>query len=82
MQKKIKDSLLDALSLEALFITEQGNYFEVIAVGDLFSGMSSLKRQQTIYAPLMKYITNKSIHAVSIKTYTVQEWKEFKKTSV
>ncbi len=51
MQKKIKDSLLDALSLEALFITEQGNHFEVIAVGDLFSGMSSLKRQQTIYAP-------------------------------
>jgi len=82
MQKKIKNSLLDALSLEALFITEKGNHFEVIAVGDLFSGMSSLKRQQTIYAPLMKYITNKSIHAVSIKTYTVQEWNEFKKTSV
>ncbi|WP_158379474.1 BolA family protein [Candidatus Williamhamiltonella defendens] len=82
MQKKIKNSLLAALSLEALFITKHGNHFEVIAVGDLFSGMSSLKRQQTIYAPLMKYITNKSIHAVSIKTYTVQEWKEFKKTSV
>lgn len=79
IQKKIKDSLVDALSLQDVFVTAQGNHFQIIALGDVFSGMSRLKRQQTIYAPLMTYITDKSIHAVSIKAYTPQEWAALQK---
>jgi acid stress-induced BolA-like protein IbaG/YrbA len=33
-----------------------------------------VKKQQTVYAPLMELIADNRIHAVSIKTYTPQEW--------
>ena len=40
----------------------------------LFDGMSRVKKQQTVYGPLMEYIADNRIHAVSIKAYTPAEW--------
>ncbi len=47
---------------------------EVIAVGEMFDGMSRVKKQQAVYAPLMEYIADNRIHALSIKAFTPQEW--------
>lgn len=46
----------------------------VIAVGEMFDGMSRVKKQQAVYAPLMEYIADNRIHALSIKAFTPQEW--------
>ncbi|MDR6295997.1 acid stress-induced BolA-like protein IbaG/YrbA [Pantoea dispersa] len=46
----------------------------VIAVGEMFGELSRVKKQQAVYAPLMEYIADNRIHAVSIKTYTPAEW--------
>jgi len=51
----------------------------VIAVGDMFDGMSRVKKQQAIYAPLMDKIATNEIHALSIKAYTDAEWKRERK---
>ena len=59
---EIQSVLMNALSLQ------------VIAVGELFDGMSRVKKQQTVYGPLMEYIADNRIHAVSIKAYTPAEW--------
>ena len=45
----------------------------VIAVGEMFDGMSRVKKQ-AVYAPLMEYIADNRIHALSIKAFTPQEW--------
>ena len=47
----------------------------------MFEGMSRVKQQQTIYAPLMEYIADNRIHALSIKAYTPEEWKRDRKLS-
>ena len=52
---------------------------QVIAVGDMFDGMSRVKKQQAIYAPLMDKIATNEIHALSIKAYTDAEWKRERK---
>lgn len=76
---EIKDVLMNALALEEVQVTGDGSHFQVIAVGELFGAMSRVKQQQAIYAPLMEYIADNRIHALSIKAYTPEEWKRDRK---
>lgn len=64
---EIKQVLMDKLALTDAIVTGDGSHFQVIAVGDLFDGMSRVKQQQAVYAPLMEYIADNRIHALSIK---------------
>ena len=71
---EIQSGLMNALSLQEVHVSGDGSHFQVIAVGELFDGMSRVKKQQTVYGPLMEYIADNRIHAVSIKAYTPAEW--------
>lgn len=71
---EIQSVLMSALSLEEVHVTGDGSHFQVIAVGEMFADLSRVKKQQAVYAPLMEYIADNRIHAVSIKTYTPAEW--------
>ena len=55
-------------------IQGEGCNFQVIAVGDVFDGLSPVKRQQLIYGALSEEIASGAVHAVSIKTYTPAQW--------
>jgi len=46
----------------------------VIVVSDEFEGKSMLQQQKMVYATLGDNITNGTIHALSIKSYTVAQW--------
>ncbi|MBU9834925.1 BolA family iron metabolism protein IbaG [Rahnella sp. L72c] len=78
---EIKDVLMKALALDEAHITGDGSHFQVIVVGAMFDGMSRVKKQQTVYAPLMEYIADNRIHALSIKAYTPEEWARDRKLS-
>ena len=71
---EIQTVLMNALPLQEVHVSGDGSHFQVIAVGELFAELSRVKKQQTVYAPLMELIADNRIHAVSIKTYTPQEW--------
>ncbi|OEF28438.1 BolA family iron metabolism protein IbaG [Vibrio rumoiensis] len=76
---QVKQILDDALSLQEIHVKGEGSHYEVVAVDSAFDGMSRVKKQQLIYAPLMEYIQRNDIHAVSIKAYTPEEWARDKK---
>ncbi|WP_064601840.1 BolA family iron metabolism protein IbaG [Photobacterium sp. J15] len=76
---EIKQILENALELDEIIVKGDGSHYEVIAVGAIFEGMSRVKKQQTIYAPLMANIAANDIHALSIKTFTPEEWARDKK---
>ncbi|WP_194439475.1 BolA family iron metabolism protein IbaG [Vibrio fluminensis] len=76
---KVQQILNEALNLEELHVKGEGSHYEVIAVDACFEGMSRVKKQQTIYAPVMEYIQRNDIHALSIKAYTPEEWARDKK---
>ncbi|MBK5071496.1 BolA family iron metabolism protein IbaG [Budviciaceae bacterium BWR-B9] len=78
---EIRQILLDALNLQDVRVTGDGSHFQVIAIGDMFEGMSRVKQQQAVYAPLMEYISDNRIHALSIKAYTPTEWERDRKLS-
>ena len=78
---EIKQVLMDKLALTDAIVTGDGSHFQVIAVGDLFDGMSRVKQQQAVYAPLMEYIADNRIHALCIKAYTPAQWERDRKLS-
>lgn len=68
-------ALLDARIEGCEFhIQGEGCNFQVIAVGEVFDGLSPVKRQQLIYGALSEEIASGAVHAVSIKTYTPAQW--------
>ena len=76
---EIQTVLMNALPLEEVYVSGDGSHFQVIAVGDMFAEMRRVKKQQAVYAPLMEFIADNRIHAVSIKTYTPSEWERDRK---
>jgi len=76
---EIKQILENALELDEIIVKGEGSHYEVIAVGAIFEGMNRVKKQQTIYGPLMGQIAANDIHALSIKTFTPEEWARDKK---
>ena len=71
---EIESILRAALALDELYVQGDNGHFQVIAVSALFAGMSRVKKQQTIYAPLTEQIASNAIHALSIKAFTPEEW--------
>ena len=53
-----------------------GYKYEITVIGDVFEGLNAVKRQQFVYAALNDKITDGSVHAVTIKTYTPAQWAE------
>ena len=76
---QVKAILEQAIQVQELHVRGEGSHFEVIAVDDAFQTMSRIKKQQLIYAPLADYIQRGDMHAVSIKTFTPDEWARDKK---
>ena len=76
---EIESILRAALSLDEVYAQGDGSHFQVIVVSELFAGMSRVKKQQTIYAPLTEQIASNAIHALSIKAFTPEEWQRDRK---
>lgn len=52
----------------------EGCDFQITVVGDVFAGLTPVKKQQLVYGCLNKQIASGAIHAVTIRTYTPEQW--------
>lgn len=73
--KQIEDILKNALELDEVYVQGENSHYGVIAVSDTFATMSKVKQQQMIYAPLTEFFATNAIHALTIKTFTKEQWK-------
>lgn len=69
IQKSIPTKLVEVKS-------DDGVHFDALVVSSLFDGLNLVKRQQLVYKSLGDLITTGEVHALSLKTYTLQEWQE------
>lgn len=76
--QQIEQLLLTELQLAEVRVSAEGSHYAVIAVGTCFADISRVKQQQMVYRPLMSAIADGSIHAVSIKTFTPDQWRREK----
>lgn len=71
----IKD-LIEAGIKDCTAITdgEDGVHFSATVISPEFAGKSRIQKQQLVYATLGNRIADGTIHAISIKTFTPEEW--------
>ncbi|MEX0745211.1 MAG: BolA family protein [Phycisphaeraceae bacterium] len=69
--KTLLESRIDGCEFH---IQGEGCNFQVVAVSELFEGLSAVKRQQLIYGALTDEIASGALHAISIKAYTPAQW--------
>lgn len=72
--EQIKQIISEQLTFEELHVSGENGHFQVIAVSEMFDGMSRVKQQQTVYAPLKEVIASGEVHAVTIKAFTPAKW--------
>jgi acid stress-induced BolA-like protein IbaG/YrbA len=72
--EEVKQILEQQLEGCTAYTEGEGCDFRVTVVGDVFTGLSPVKKQQLVYACLSDQIASGAIHAVTIKTYTPEQW--------
>jgi len=78
VQKMIATGLPDC----EVKVDGDGSHFEAIVIGEMFDGMSLVKKQQAVYATLGDKITSGEVHALTIKTFTPEEFAKAQKLQV
>lgn len=56
-----------------------GRHFYATVISPEFSGKSRIQKQQLVYGTLGDTIANGTLHAISIKTFTPEEWHQHNK---
>ena len=74
--EEIKRLIEKKLGDAEILIEGDGTHFTAIVISPLFMRQSRIKRQQLVYDAVRKELLDGSLHALSIKTYTPDEWQE------
>ncbi len=75
---EVKALLVAAIPDAEILVQGEGAKYTVTVVTDRFVGMRPVAKQQLIYAPLNAHIATGEIHAVSMRTFTLEEWRKAK----
>ena len=73
---EVKNLLEAQLPNAQVEVEGEGCSFQLNLIDDELAGMSPVKRQQQIYAHLNPWITDGSIHAVTMKFFSSAAWAE------
>lgn len=73
--ESIRLGIAQGIPTEYLSVDGDGSHFEAVVVSEIFAGKSRVQRQQAVYQALGERMHGE-IHALSMKTYTPQEWLE------
>jgi acid stress-induced BolA-like protein IbaG/YrbA len=72
--ESIQHNIAQGMATAHLSVTGDGHHFEAVVVSDAFAGKSRVQRHQLVYQTLGDRM-REEIHALSIKTFTPEEWK-------
>lgn len=75
---EVKALLVAAIPDAEIEVQGEGSKYTVTVVTDRFAGMRPVAKQQLIYGPLNAHIASGEIHAVSMRTFTQEEWRKAK----
>lgn len=72
--KELEDKIKCSPEVEYVKVTGDGYHYQLLVVSKVFEGKSKLARQQWVYRLLNQYITEGALHAITMQTYTNEEW--------
>ncbi|KTD45309.1 BolA like protein [Legionella quinlivanii] len=72
----LEQRLRDTSEVEFVKVEGDGYHYNLTIVSEAFVGKSLVARQQWVYAQLKELITSGTLHALSMKTWTKEEWEK------
>jgi acid stress-induced BolA-like protein IbaG/YrbA len=57
-------------------VTGDGSHFEAVVVSEAFDGLTPIKRQRLVMDTVKAELASGELHALSIKTYTPDQWSQ------
>jgi acid stress-induced BolA-like protein IbaG/YrbA len=73
--ESIKQNIEQGMKVAHLTVAGDGAHFEAVVVSEEFEGLSRVQRHQRVFQTLGDRM-REEIHALSMKTFTPQEWQE------
>ena len=70
----IKQLILTAIADAEILIEGDGSHFNATVITPAFAGQSRIKRQQMVYDAVKKELLDGTLHALSLKTFTPEEY--------
>ena len=75
----IKDLIKKNINIENIFINSDDNvHFQAIIVSNDFENLNLINRQRKVNKILNDFFIKGEIHALTLKTYTLNEWEKIK----
>ena len=73
--ESIEQNIAQGMATTHLSVDGDGQHFEAVVVSEEFAGKSRVQRHQRVFQTLGDRM-REEIHALSIKTFTPQEWQD------
>lgn len=75
MQTQEIERLIEAgLSGAEATVEGDGTHFNALVISPVFAGKTRIQRQQLVYDTVRSQLLDGSLHALSLKTMTPEEW--------
>ncbi len=74
--EEIKRLIELGLANSEAFVEGDGAHFTAIVISPAFVGKSRIQKQQMVYDTVRAQLLDGTLHALSIKTFTPEEWQQ------
>lgn len=72
--KELQDLIATGLACDHLQVEGDGRHWSAVIVSSAFEGKRLIGRHQMVYRTLGQRMQTDEVHALSMKTYTPDEW--------
>jgi acid stress-induced BolA-like protein IbaG/YrbA len=76
LSRRIQGALVEA-DVDIRDMTGTGDHFEARVVSVAFAGKTMVEQHQMVYAPLQALLQTGELHALSLRTFTPEQWTRF-----
>jgi len=68
--------IAEHLACEHLVVDGDGHHWYAVIVSTAFEGKRQIQRHQLVYATVREHMESEALHALSMKTFTPDEWEQ------
>ncbi len=72
--EELKHLIASAFSDGHVEVTGDGRHFSAVVVSEAFAGKNMISQHRMVYAALGDRFDTEAVHALSLKTYTPEQW--------
>lgn len=72
--QELRSLIASGLDCDLVEVDGDGRHWQAVIVSAEFAGLRAIQRHQRVYATLGARMHNDEVHALSMRTYTPQEW--------